>query len=97
MKCDTCKMKRACNELERMGKVPKHEKCRCYSPEKPITNYDILRAKSVEEMAEWIETIASCDCCQKAWSRGKCRGADGTSHASCKLKWLDWLKQEADK
>lgn len=96
MKCDTCKMKRACNELERMGKVPKHENCRCYSPKKPITNYDRIISKTPEELAEWIETIADCDSCQYSWSLGKCLGGDGTSRGACRLKWLNWLKAEAD-
>ena len=58
MKCDNCKMNRLCDELERMGKVPKHENCRCYSPTKPITNHEWLIRKTPEELAEWL----SCNC-----------------------------------
>lgn len=54
---------------------------------------DCLRAMSDEGLAEWIETIANCDACP---IRGNCRGADWTSHGSCMLKWLGWLKQEAN-
>lgn len=60
----------------------------------PRANYELLIHKTPEELAEWIETIANCDSCQYSWSFGKCRGGDGTSHAACRLKWLDWLKQE---
>ena len=62
---------------------------------KPVTNYDRIVDKTPEELAEWIETIANCDSCQYSWSLGKCRGGDGTSHATCRLKWLEWLQQEA--
>jgi hypothetical protein len=58
----------------------------------PQTNADRIRAMSDEELAERIETIADCDMCPM---RKNCRGSDGTSHGSCRLKWLDWLKQEA--
>ena len=62
---------------------------------KPTTQYDRIISKTPEELAEWIETIANCDSCQYSWSLGKCRGGDGTSHATCRLKWLEWLQQEA--
>lgn len=80
MKCETCKMNRVCDEMERMGKVPKHEKCRCYTPTKPITNADRIRAMTDEELAEFIS--------------GKARtfGEEYEGYMSA----LDWLKQEAD-
>lgn len=64
-KCETCKMKRLCDELERMGKVPKHEKCRCYSPAKPLTNYDLLVRKTPEELAYFMANIEPCR--ESAW------------------------------
>lgn len=87
MKCETCKMKRACDELERMGKVPKHEKCRCYSPTKPITNADRIRAMSDEELAKyiaWLEDEQSC--CKLELYDDVDRIAEV----------LDWLKAEAE-
>lgn len=59
---------------------------------KPTTNYDRIRAKSVEEMDEFM----SCGAC----SPGKdvmelCHDEDGGSVPDmCNLCWLDWLKQE---
>ena len=41
MQCDTCKMKYICDALERTGKVPKHEKCRCYTPLRPMISADV--------------------------------------------------------
>ena len=70
------------------------ELCEKHKLRIPRTNADRIRAMTDEELAEWIETIANCDSCQYSWSLGKCRGGDGTSHATCRLKWLDWLKQE---
>ena len=45
MKCDTCKMKYVCDALERMGKVPKHEKCHCYIPLQPPTSADVVEVR----------------------------------------------------
>ena len=94
-RCDKCQNKAWCydgnHELTRHG-CAENNWC-CFSP---VTNYDLLISKSPEELAEWIETIANCDSCQHFWSLGKCRGGDGTTHAACRLKWLDYLKQEAE-
>jgi len=49
---------------------------------KPVTNYDRVRAMSVEEMAEFL---AEYRCVYKA---PNCR------EANCEKCWLDWLKQE---
>ena len=56
----------------------------------PATNYDRLRAKSVEEMAEWIGKVT-------AGGYGMCAPGhyDCTGKESCAPCWLDWLKQEA--
>lgn len=52
---------------------------------KPTTNYDLLRAKSVEEMAEWLGDKDTCP-------PGACTHMyDGVDCPEC---WLDWLKQE---
>lgn len=53
-KCDECKMTRLCDELARINKVPKHENCRCFTPTKPQTNADRIRAMTDEELADWI-------------------------------------------
>lgn len=52
--------------------------------QKPVTNYDLLRAKSVEEMAEFLTLIMM----------GEERSVPFIY--STVDKWLDWLKQEAD-
>lgn len=60
---------------------------------KPQTHGDRIRAKSDEELAEWIETIANCALCQ---FKGKsCKGGGVESRASCNRHWLDWLREEA--
>lgn len=66
---------------------------------KPLTNYDLIVSKSPEELAEWIETIVSCERCPSRKTvrkiHGSCVGERVISRASCKLKWLAYLKQEA--
>ena len=64
---------------------------------KPITNYDLLRAMSVEEMALQVAE----------WNHGDCppfefcpkHRNEVTHYLECTpwKCWLDWLKQEADK
>lgn len=71
--------------------------CQCvsYCPQAtpPKRNADRFRAKSDEELAEWIETIVDCALCQL---KGKgCKGGRVESRASCRNHWLDWLRQEA--
>ena len=55
------------------------------------TNYDLIRSKSIEEMAEWHYENSNCppdrgypDCGVTPYSNGN----------NCKKCWLDWLKQE---
>lgn len=62
-------------------------------PCKPITNYDRLRAKSVEELAEFM----NCGACPPGKDVTElCHDTDGGSVPDmCNLCWLDWLKQEA--
>ena len=78
MKCETCKMNRLCDELERMRKVPKYENCRCYSPIKPITNYERLIRRTPEELARWLNEHQSKARFYGVWSMDA---------------WLEWLKQ----
>ena len=47
---------------------------------KPITNYDRIRAKSVEEMAEFLAKVENAS----------------EEHYIRKCGWLDWLKREAE-
>lgn len=91
MKCNTCKMKRVCNELERMGKVPKHEKCRCYSPTKPTTNADRIRDMTDEELAEWLYKMRERLTCIPDIQIEKCAKA-----TDCKKCYLEWVRKEAD-
>lgn len=56
-------------------------------PRKPITNYDSLRAKSMEEMAEFMKSSGAG--CPDGHFVGDYDCKD------CKNCWLNWLKQEA--
>lgn len=58
-----------------------------------ITNYDRLRAMSVEEMAEFM----NCGACPPGKDVSElCHDEDGGSVPDmCNLCWLNWLKQEA--
>lgn len=69
--------------------------CPIYSPEPKPTNYDRLREKSVEEMAEFMMqtgTEYSCPPPHYFGETGFCRNED--VEMSCRMCWLDWLKQE---
>ena len=57
------------------------------------THGDRIRAKSDEELATWVETIADCDLCPMLDEQ--CSGGGVNSRASCKQHWLEWLRQEA--
>lgn len=57
---------------------------------KPITNYDLLRAKSVEEMAEFFNGVEA-----EAIRRAGLFITVGDIQRG-KEGWLDWLKQEAE-
>lgn len=61
---------------------------------KPQTHADRIRAKSDEELATWVETIAGCDLCPMLDEQ--CSGGEVNSRASCKRHWLEWLGQEAE-
>ena len=56
-------------------------------PAFPITNADRIRAKSVEEMAEFLTSEDMCELI--------CSPAPPHCDGQCKQKMLDWLKQEA--
>lgn len=58
------------------------------------TRADRIRAKSDEELATWVETIAGCDLCPMLDEQ--CSGGEVNSRASCKRHWLEWLRQEAE-
>lgn len=55
---------------------------------------DRIRAKSDEELATWVETIAGCDLCPMLDEQ--CSGGEVNSRASCKRHWLEWLRQETE-
>lgn len=61
---------------------------------KPITNYDRLRAKSAEEMAEKIGESIDCEVC-KTMHHSESGECPCRPHQSCFDFWLDRLKQEA--
>ena len=53
------------------------------------TNYERIKAMSVDEMAEFLDvfTINSCDFC-KHWTKG--------CHCQCVEKFKQWLESEAE-
>lgn len=57
----------------------------CQQATPPITNYDLLRAMSVEELAKWFCDMAVCQLCPIA----DCPGT-----RDCESRWIDWLKKE---
>ena len=68
---------------------------RCDFVEKPKpTHGNQIRAKTDEQLAEWIESLVYCYSCP--FHNKECQGGGFVSRASCKLHWLDWLKQEAE-
>lgn len=59
------------------------EVCGHWSPKKPITNADRIRAMTDEELAEFMSQIPSCP----PPDNRECP-------AECEDCWLEWLKQE---
>lgn len=64
-----------------------HQGCPDRWEAKPKTNADRFRAKSDEELAQYMDKIASCEFCPAR--RERC----GYGHG-CIDAWLEWLKQE---
>ena len=62
----------------------------CPRVPKPQTNADRIRSMTDEEMAEFFRNTTFCDSC--FIFKNEC----GTEKYSCKQRWIDWLKQEAD-
>lgn len=88
--CDSCE-KYPCSA----GETKLMLSCPAYSPKpKLITNYDRLRAKSAEEMAEKIGESIDCEVC-KTMHHSESGECPCRPHQSCFDFWLDWLKQEA--
>ena len=68
---------------------------RCDFVEKPKpTHGDRIRSKSDEELAAWIESIVYCRSCP--FHGKQCVGEAFVSRASCKLHWMEWLREETD-
>ena len=64
----------------------------CYKfKEKQQTNGDRLRAKTDEELAEFIANSTSCETC--VVRKG---GSDECQNTNCSTAWLEWLKQEVE-
>ena len=87
-------MNRLCAELERMEKVPRHEKCRCFSQARPISNADIIRAMTDEELADFITKQRFCTVNEIADKLGI--DVSIAFLIGCK-NTLYWLKQEAER
>lgn len=85
-------MKHICDSCEKYPCTADEKKlmlsCPAYSPkQKPLTNYDRIRAMTDEELAEWIAEYTDCLC---GIHKPGCSKTKGT----CVATWLDWLKQE---
>lgn len=87
MKCDACKLKPKCDDLERAGILPKIEDCRTFVP--LPTNADRIRAMTDEKLAWFIINIHPEDCPFDA-------DGDECLSTCCEQCWLDWLRKEAD-
>ena len=57
----------------------------------PRTHADRIRAKTDEELAEWIISIEPTACPYAMWGYN-----DDCNKTDCRQCWLDWLRQEAD-
>ena len=55
-----------------------------------LTNADLIRAKSDEQLAEWICKVTDGGFSMCAPGHWDCTGKD-----SCAPCWIDWLRQEA--
>lgn len=77
-------------DLRRVGKVERE----LFKKLCKKTHADRIRAKSDEELATWVETIAGCDLCPMFDEQ--CSGGEVNSRASCKQHWLEWLRKEAE-
>lgn len=58
------------------------------------TNADRIRAKSDEELAEFL--IQDGDCPPERMYPDSCPNCDRVTSYICRDCWLDWLKQEAN-
>lgn len=62
-----------------------------------MTNADLLRAKTDEELAEFLVFVAQgCDWMYPGCPASKMCGVSGGTN-SCDDAWREWLNQEADK
>lgn len=59
-----------------------------HSIEKPQTNADRIRAKTDEELAEFLNDVNQCSC-SHAMEKSPCDGKD----CPC---WLDWLRSPVE-
>lgn len=60
---------------------------------KPKTNFDLLKEKSVEKMAEFLEMEIDKPWCTPAWVPCKYKD-DPERYGQCHLCALEWLKKE---
>ena len=65
------------------------EVCEHWSPKKPLTNADIIRAMTNKELAEWIADIV--DCGEDCPVYYRC-----TIDRCCEEDLFQWLQKEAD-
>ena len=68
--------------------------CEHWTPQKPKTNFDRIKAMTVEELADFIgesmDHIEPCDACQAY------KVCSATHDFDCKKSWEIWLNQEVD-
>jgi hypothetical protein len=68
--------------------------CDQYRPAKPLTNADLVRQMTDEELAEWLDHVAGCGVC--VLDEGKYRySGDHCAHEYECIQYIEkWLKQE---
>lgn len=90
--CITCKAR-----CENAGQHRVKTDCISYMPKdypKPTTNYDRIKSKTPEELADYLIQYGACP--PERMYPDSCPNCDRVTPKVCYDCWLDWLKQEAE-
>lgn len=85
--CHECEHNPTGDKCELFGRVIGMHGCSSGVERKPRNHFEMLKAMSMEEMADYLEEVVS--------RNPHCKpGKDCTNDDSCIPCWLDWLKEE---
>lgn len=84
--CENCTEKNICEVQNMMNNYG--FQCKMFSPVRPSTNADLIRAMSDEELAEWFDRHAS----EPLW----CVLPECPDHEECVKCILKWLKSPVE-